>query len=151
LFAIVGAALMWRAGSTRASREMPLQAPAPVAAHRTDRVYPPPPSQPGAAAQPADGLGLTLSARQSCWVAAQVDRQTVLNRVVNEGETQTLEAGGEIVLSVGNAGGLAFRVNDKPGMPLGRSGEVRRNIVITRQSLPSLVEDTPPARSSHSS
>ena len=57
-----------------------------------------------------------------------------------EGETQTLEARGEIVLSVGNAGGLSVRVNDRPALPLGRSGEVRKNIVITRQNLPSLVD-----------
>jgi hypothetical protein len=44
------------------------------------------------------------------------------------------------VLSVGNAGGLSIRVNDRPALPLGRSGEVRKNIVITRQNLPDLVE-----------
>jgi hypothetical protein len=32
-------------------------------------------------------------------------------------------------------------VNDKPGVPQGRSGEVKRNIVITRKSLPTLVPD----------
>ena len=66
-------------------------------------------------------LVLTLSARESCWVAVQVDGQTVLNRVLTGGETETLEAQGEIVLSVGNAGGLSFRVNDRPGVPLGRA------------------------------
>lgn len=86
-------------------------------------------------------LVLTLSARESCWVAVEVDGQTVLNRVLSGGETETLEAQGEIVLSVGNAGGLSFSVNDKPGVPLGRAGEVKRNIVITRKSLPNLVED----------
>ncbi len=44
------------------------------------------------------------------------------------------------MLSVGNAGGLSIRVNDRPALPLGRSGEVRKNIVITRQNLPSLVQ-----------
>jgi len=63
----------------------------------------------------------------------------VVNRILAQGESQTLEAQGEIVLSVGNAGGLSIRVNDRPALPLGRSGEVRKNIVITRQNLPSLV------------
>ena len=66
----------------------------------------------------------------------RADGQTVLNRVLAGGETATFEAHGEIVLSVGNAGGLAFRVNDRPGVPLGRRGEVKRNIVITRENLP---------------
>lgn len=107
-----------------------------------DHVYPaaePPPRD----ERPGDvqNLVLTLSARESCWVAVQVDGQTVLNRVLAGGETETLQAQGEIVLSVGNAGGLSFRVNDRPGVSLGRAGEVKRNIVITRKNLPELVED----------
>lgn len=92
-----------------------------------------------------DGLALTLSAKAECWVAVRADGQTVINRVLSRGETERVQAHGEIVLSVGNAGGIDFRVDDKPGMPLGRSGEVRRNIVITRESLPSLVEGLPAA------
>lgn len=105
----------------------------------TDRVYPPPDSF----ATPAplrDTLVLTMTAEQSCWVEVRADGEVVINRVLAEGESETLEAFGEIVLSVGNAGGLALRVNDQPALPLGASGEVRKNIVITRQSLPALVE-----------
>jgi transcriptional regulator with XRE-family HTH domain len=105
----------------------------------TDRVYPSPTALP-AAATPSDGLVLSLTAQQECWVEVRADGETVINRVLSEGETQTLEARGEIVLSVGNAGGLRVRVNDRPALPLGRSGEVRKNIVITRQNLPSLVD-----------
>jgi cytoskeletal protein RodZ len=105
----------------------------------TDRVYPPP--LPDVAPEPAhDSLVLTMTAEQSCWVEVRADGETVINRVLSQGESETLEAQGEIVLSVGNAGGLAIRVNDQPALPLGRSGEVRKNIVITRQSLPALVE-----------
>ncbi len=114
----------------------------PVAASAvlpTDRVYPSPTALP-AAATPRDGLVLSLTAQQECWVEVRADGATVINRVLAEGETQTLEARGEIVLSVGNAGGLRVRVNDRPALPLGRSGEVRKNIVITRQNLPSLVD-----------
>lgn len=105
-----------------------------------DTVYPASasPSAPGPGE--TQDLVLTLSARENCWVAAQVDGQPVLNRVLNEGETETLQAQGEIVLSVGNAGGLSFRVNNRPGVSLGRAGEVKRNIVITRKSLPTLVD-----------
>jgi len=114
-----------------------------------DRVYPPP-SSPAEVAEP-DGLVLTVSARRTCWVAVQVDGTQVLNRTLRQGETEVLEAQGEIVLSVGNAGGVVFTVNDRPGVSLGREGEVRKNIVITRQSLSSLVEEAPPVRTSHSS
>jgi cytoskeleton protein RodZ len=119
-----------------ATRETP--ATATPAVLPTDRVYPPPaPDEP----EPVrDSLVLTMTAEQSCWVEVRADGETVINRVLTEGESETLEAQGEIVLSVGNAGGLAIRVNDQPALPLGRSGEVRKNIVITRQSLPALVE-----------
>ena len=51
---------------------------------------------------------LTCTAQADCWVEVHADGVQVMNRVLAEGETQTFEANGEIVLSVGNAGGLAF-------------------------------------------
>lgn len=116
---------------------------------------PPPVTVPAAAVdastlsmQPkSDGLTLSLSASQDCWVSVTVDGESVLDRVLNAGETETLEAHGEIVLSVGNAGGLSFRINDRQGVPLGKSGEVKKNIVITRQSLPNLIEEPPSGKS----
>jgi cytoskeleton protein RodZ len=161
--ALLAAALSWRAMNAERGprpqdafkRAVPTPAVLP-----TDRVYPVPTSVPSApatasaSATPApapDGLVLTLTAQQNCWVHAQADGQTVINRVLSEGETETLEAEGQIVLSVGNAGGLALTVNDRPGVPLGKSGEVKRNIVITKQSLPSFVQEAAPAvRASHS-
>lgn len=131
------------------------EASAPPASFPTEHVYPPvaprpvpvalPESEaPSVSVQPKDdGLILTLSAKQDCWVSVTVDGASVLDRVLAPGETQTLEAHGEIVLSVGNAGGLSFRVNDRPGVPLGKSGEVKKGIVITRQSLPNLIEEPP--------
>jgi cytoskeletal protein RodZ len=144
--AVTAVALAFRRPVGESERRAQARAtPAPVAAAPAvlpgDRVYPPPPAEPAAAASPSsEGLVLTLTAQQSCWVQVRADGETVLNRVLAEGESQTLEARGEIVLSVGNAGGLRVRVNDRPTVPLGRSGEVRKNIVITRQNLPSLVE-----------
>jgi cytoskeletal protein RodZ len=109
------------------------------------RVYPPPSSGPSAPPPEAAaaGLVLDLQARRSCWVAVQADGVKVMDRVLAEGESQTLSARDEIVLSVGNAGGLAYKLNGRPGVVLGREGEVRRNIVITRQSVPSLLQDGP--------
>ena len=158
--ALAGGVLTWkRMGAERESaraEKTPPTSLAPVI-QPGDRVYPPPPSlgaepTPAPATAPADGITISLTAQQNCWVLAQADGQTVINRVLNEGETETFEAKGQIVLSVGNAGGLIFRVNDRPGVPLGKSGEVRRNIVINKENLPSLVkEDAPAGSNSHSS
>jgi len=137
--AVLAVALTLRRGGGASARPEPT--PTPVAAAPavlpTDRVYPSPTVAPASAT--GDGLVLTMTAQQACWVEVRADGETVVNRVLAEGESQTFEARGEIVLSVGNAGGLSIRVNDRPALPLGRSGEVRKNIVITRQNLPSLV------------
>jgi cytoskeletal protein RodZ len=140
--AVLAIVLTFRRGG-EPERARPEPTPTAVAAAPavlpTDRVYPSPSLAP-AAAETGNGLVLTMTAQQDCWVEVRADGATVINRVLAEGESQRLEARGEIVLSVGNAGGLSIRVNDRPALPLGRSGEVRKNIVITRQNLPSLVE-----------
>ena len=46
---------------------------------------------------------LQTSARQACWVEARVDGQVVMNRVLGEGQSEKIEASGEIVLSDGKA------------------------------------------------
>src|SRR5207248_2504388 len=77
---------------------------------------------------------------------AAVNGRVVMNRVLSRGESQKLQATDEIVLSVGDAGALAVQINDRPALVLGRRGEVRRNVVITKDSLPALVEDSVPGR-----
>jgi cytoskeletal protein RodZ len=123
----------------RAPEARPSPSPTPQAAPvvlATDRVYPSPTR---VSEGSSDSLVLTVTAQADCWVEVRADGATVVNRVLAQGESQTFEANGEIVLSVGNAGGLSIRVNDRPALPLGRSGEVRKNIVITRQNLPEIV------------
>lgn len=143
-FAIAAVLSMWKAAPERASvGSAPLPVSIPSAEQR-------PPAPLRAVVVPQENLVLTLQARQDCWVEARIDGQVVMNRVMQQGQTETLEAHGEIVLSLGNAGGVVFTVNDLPGLPLGRSGEVRRNIVITKQSLPSLVEESSQLRAAHS-
>ena len=139
--AVFAVALTLRRGSEDRARHLPTPPPVTAASAvlPTDRVYPSPMLAP-ASLPSGEGLVLTMTAQQDCWVVARADGETVVNRVLAQGESQTLEARGEIVLSVGNAGGISIRVNDRPARPLGRSGEVRKNIVITPQSLPSLVQ-----------
>ncbi len=144
--AVAGGFLTWKRMGT--AKDAPTAAvPAtslPAVIQPTDRVYPPPPSL-DAMSTPVTvtgaGITLSLTAQADCWVLAEADGQTVLNRVLSSGESQTFEAHGQIVLSVGNAGGLVLKVNDRPGVSLGRRGEVKRNIVINKESLPSFVKE----------
>jgi cytoskeletal protein RodZ len=140
---------LWRATPSRDERSALMSLPA---ARRSPAPMQAPVSATALARNPESaGFVVTLQAQKRCWVEARVDGQTVLNREIPEGQQEKLEAQGEIVLSVGDAGALSVTVNDRPGIPLGKAGEVRRNIVFTKQSLPSFVEDSPQLRASHSS
>jgi cytoskeletal protein RodZ len=157
LLVIVGLLLLVGVGllAWKTSRPLPAAASAepsaivpPPTSFPPDRVYPPPTPTPNAApsAGEVQGLALALTATQDCWTAVQADGVKVMDRVLKAGESVTINAKSEIVLSVGNAAGVTFSVNGRPGVPLGREGEVRRNIVITRESIPSLLQETPPPR-----
>jgi cytoskeleton protein RodZ len=160
LILAAGVALFAAARAGLFSRHSAASEPAPAAAPEptmpADRVYPPPPPSTTAAAPGAPLTGalvLSLNALQDCWVEVQLDGATALSRILTRGETQRLEAQSQIVLSVGNAGGIAFSVNDRPGIALGREGEVKRNIVITKESVPALLQENaaspaPPAAAS---
>jgi cytoskeletal protein RodZ len=119
-------------------------AAAPVTTFAHDRVYPPPSGTAASAAPLTPGtLALTLTARRSSWVEAKVDGTTVLNRVLKDGESQRLEGRQEVVLSMGNAGGMAVTLNDRPLAPLGAEGEVKKGIVINAQTAPALLAAGP--------
>ena len=113
---------------------------APPATFAHDRVYPPPSGAAGSAPSMAAGpMVLNVLARRSSWVEAKVDGTTVLNRVLKDGESQRLEARQEVLLSVGNAGGIAVTLNDRPLGPIGREGEVKKGFAINAQTLPALL------------
>ncbi|HLA78441.1 MAG TPA: helix-turn-helix domain-containing protein [Vicinamibacteria bacterium] len=113
-----------------------------VVSFPTDRVFPPPSSSSPPPPSP-QGLALGLRARERCWVEVQADGVRVLEGVLNAGETKELHAQGELLLSLGNAGGVEVSVNGRTGVTLGRPGEVRRRIHITHESLPSLLPESP--------
>ena len=136
---IVAVGLTLRGGGDGKERPAPVPASAAPVVLPSDRVYPSPTAAPVAVSL-GDSVVLTMTAEQECWVEVRADGETVVSRVLAQGESQTFEARGEIVLSVGNAGGLSIRVNDRPALPLGRRGEVRKNIVITPESIPALVQ-----------
>ena len=139
LLGLVGWKVRGQGGRTPPATVAPSLA-APPATFAHDRVYPPP-SGATASAPPisAGTMALTVLARRSSWVEAKVDGTTVLNRVLKEGESQRLEARQEVLLSVGNAGGIAVTLNDRPLGPIGREGEVKKGVALNAQTLPALL------------
>lgn len=74
---------------------------------------------------PAAGFTLEVRAKRDCWVAVTVDGKSQGNQLMKAGSQQSLHASREIVLTVGNAGGLEISVNGKPLPPQGSEGQKR--------------------------
>ena len=87
-------------------------------------------TSPPAASAPADsgptaGFTLDVRAKRDCWVAVTLDGKSQGNQLMRAGSQQSLHASREIVLTVGNAGGLDVSVNGKPLPPQGAEGQKR--------------------------
>ncbi|HMF96037.1 MAG TPA: RodZ domain-containing protein [Vicinamibacterales bacterium] len=116
------------------SSATPAQAAAPVApaaaspgstpAAVAPAVSPAPTSSGATAADVADHLTAQLSASRPCWVTATVDGKRSIDRLLPAGERMTIDARRELVLTVGDAAGVALTLNGADARPLGKSGEV---------------------------
>ena len=65
------------------------------------------------------GLRIELRAAGPCWVRAVVDGQPALARLLQPGESETLNAQRDIVLRVGDPAALSYSINGRAGQPLG--------------------------------
>jgi cytoskeletal protein RodZ len=77
-------------------------------------------------AVPLNALTLELDAHSTTWIKVVADGASVdPGEILQSGQTRKFTAQNSINLSVGNAGGLDLKLNDKPLRPLGKSGQVR--------------------------
>ena len=76
-------------------------------------------------ASPSGPLTVVLSMSRPCWVAATVDGQRTIYRVLQGGETTTLAGKNAIAIRLGDAGAVKWTINGRdPGTP-GGNGAVR--------------------------
>ncbi len=68
-------------------------------------------------------LKVALSVTSPSWVIALVDGKKTVNRLMDVGEEETLEANSELVLTAGNGGAVVMTVNGAAAKPLGRTGK----------------------------
>ncbi len=83
--------------------------------------------QPAEAASPAPAAGqfqLTLASRGRCWVTIRSDGKIIYTGTMNAGERQELTVGGQVSLTVGNAGVIDLALNGKTARSLGGEGQV---------------------------
>jgi len=107
----------------------PSPAPAPVT---SPAATPPEPLPPPPVAQ---ALRLDIEVRETTWIKITSDGNAVIaGEILEPGTTRKFTAENSIQISIGNAAGLALKVNDMPLKPLGKSGQVR-SVTITPANL----------------
>jgi cytoskeleton protein RodZ len=90
----------------------------------------PPATKPGADTD----LVLQVAATDRAWVAVDADGKTVLQRVLNPNEVETLKAHKSFDVTTGNAQSVILTLNGETLKPLGRRGEVK-SVHLSREDL----------------
>jgi len=90
---------------------------------------------PPASASTINNPRLGIRAKQNCWLEIKSDGKTIFKGILKKGDFEYWEAEDKIEFSLGNAGGVDVEINGKLLPPLGRRGQVIRNISVTKQGL----------------
>lgn len=83
-----------------------------------------------------EGLTAQLVFSQPCWIEIRIDGQAPFQGTFEAGTSKEVKGTDKIELvSIGNAGGLTVTLNGRDLPILGKAGEVRRNVVLTKDTL----------------
>lgn len=128
--------------------DTPYTSPPLISAPKTDTTIPTTPSVPDASLQSSpqdviastqDGLTAQLVFTQPCWIEVRVDNQAPFQGTFAAGTSKEVKGTDKIELvTIGNAGGLTVTLNGKTFPVLGKSGEVRHNVVLNKAILDQL-------------
>ncbi len=80
-------------------------------------------------------LVLEISFTEETWLQVYADGILTVEAIKRPGESISVEASEELLLHVGNAGGITYKLNNREGKPLGPSGTTVRNIRITLENV----------------
>ncbi len=80
-------------------------------------------------------MEISLLFNEETWIQLFADGEVKLNGLLFPGQRFTTRAIKEIRINLGNAGGLTYTINGRPGESFGKRGEVRHNILITPDNL----------------
>jgi transcriptional regulator with XRE-family HTH domain len=103
-----------------AEQEPPPPRPEPLPAEGTKRIEPL-----AGTTTPVAPITFDLHAIGEVWVEAVADGRRAAYELLPPGGRRTFKAERELVLRVGDAAAIEYVINGVPGVPLGRSGEVR--------------------------
>jgi cytoskeleton protein RodZ len=88
------------------------------------------PAAPGPPRQSADGHILIVRAQEVTWLSVRADEKDAREVLLQPEQVARFEAQTGFRVTVGNAGGVTLSLDGTPLPPLGRSGEVVRDLVL---------------------
>jgi len=84
---------------------------------------------------PEERIFFNINFVEKTWLQLYVDGRLTINGLKYPGDKAEVKAFREIVLHLGNAGGVTYSLNNELGKPFGSSGDVVKNIKITPENL----------------
>lgn len=87
-------------------------------------------------------LNLDISFDLETWIQVHADGELIYEGIKLPGGKLQVIAHKELLIDVGNAGGLTYTLNGRKGKPFGKSGAVKKNIRITPDNLEDFIGDT---------
>jgi len=87
------------------------------------------------AAKALSGIRLGISARSDCWVTLKSDGRLIFHSTLKKGQSETWQAKDKIELSLSDAGAVDVIFNGERIPALGKKGQARKNIIITKEGL----------------
>lgn len=123
LAALAGIALLFIVLRMWPARSAPVESPKAAAAATPPAVQPQPQPPPPPERKP---MRIEIEASDPAWVAlTDADGNSLLTRLIQPGDTRTIEVDHAAKLRTGNAGGLMVKLDGKPLGPLGPKGKIR--------------------------
>ena len=78
-----------------------------------------------------EGLTMEFTVQQETWIEVFADQEMLDSGIKYPGERLRYKARNEFLIHIGNAGGIAYTINNQEGIKFGEQGAVRRDIMIT--------------------
>ncbi len=88
-------------------------------------------------------LVIEISFTEQTWLQVYADGKLEVEETKMPGERISIEASEELLIHLGNAGGVVYRLNDRDGKPFGASGVTIRNIRITMENFKDFILQEP--------
>ncbi|MFQ5803676.1 MAG: helix-turn-helix domain-containing protein [Candidatus Methylomirabilales bacterium] len=114
--------------------ETPVSTPETVTTSPITTAAPALPDRPVPSDVPGEGHTLRVEAAEMTWMLVTIDDGETQDVLLQAGESWVWHAQQGFVVTVGNAGGVALALDDRPLPQLGESGQVIRNLRLPDQS-----------------